>query len=1201
MKTGWKKFVIWAAVISTLLGTVVGSQVMAIKTSEALEQMKEAGKIQLVANVFSKCVTKSIDMGLTNILYDYAEVGVGDIFMNTNWTNTEIPTGAWLENQVQGKVNNGTIYCDDNDSKIFDVFANTFGVSQEEVLCNGEKPGIVKLQTQDSDGKWKDVTNYCVSGLGNSDYQFVWNTEKEALKHLKKLYNNKKNKNQYLVGWDDRGTFDDDLTNYFLYFNDFTTACSTGEPFSGDESLMNKTKYYGPVKVPNPSNGKMEERYYPKGGASKYGDWECSWVSKKAGAHTCDGAIKRINETAPAVKKALDKTEKDKDENGNDATPDDIVGDITDDANNNGGSTEQASLCSTAASSLGWIICPVIQGVGAATDWMYDYIENNYLQTDADFAATYEKDESGKDKEDDSGNKIHTGTYMAWTSFRDIANIVFVIAIVVIILSQITGFGVSNYGIKKMLPSLILVAVLVNLSFFLCQVAVDLSNIVGYGVKQVFVGLGGPKSEFGEGSLGDIIGSVDGGSGVLAGLLGTGGVVALVATAPKWIWPFLVLLLGAAISVMFFFLLLGIRQAGIIVLIALSPVAIICYALPNTKNIFSRWWKIFSALLLVYPICGALMGGGQFASKLLLANVSESTGFFYILIAMLIQTVPFFFVPSILKSSMAAMGNLGMKLSSLGRSLSRGTTGLVRKSDGYKYRVARTQARSAKRALSRQEWRDKHGLSVRGRASKWAGRGGVRGFIGDSAEESRNRSQERRINAVAAQRRAEQNAAFVAQQGLTDAERRERDTAMKNYEAGYRGDDAFMTSFAAQSSAYEDAIAAVDRNPNDMNAIAQLRALQNVLGTSADGQDIIQNVLHRRLAADQASGVTTVSAGLKAAGQTLISDHGGFKSGNRGLNKLAADLGDGKALDSNRGRYLATALKDSNGNLLKDKAGNQIYENNHYGAAGAKGAATELAGANDSTLNAMLSSIQNGNMSAGDMEAAYRNASEAITNDNISVKPENEGLLNQIRQAAYDKLQGQQVGGYTDSTGREFAHAGGNNYQYTDSSGNVHNYTRSGSGDLTEVGGSDVVNNSDLTSMSQNYYDDQGRKFVSNGSGTYTYDDGTTKHTYTRNSTTGDFTEVGTGSEVITGNRMKTAADNFGFNYGDGYRNLHAGDTFKVGHNAPATPTKVNLPAGWTLTNSGWVDITTGRPLSPMDARRADSIVDHNNKIDNNS
>ena len=57
-----------------------------------------------------------------------------------------------------------------------------------------------------------------------------------------------------------------------------------------------------------------------------------------------------------------------------------------------------------------------------------------------------------------------------------------------IIISQLTGFGISNYGIKKMLPRLIIAAILVNLSIYICQIAVDLSNILGYGLR---AGLGG--------------------------------------------------------------------------------------------------------------------------------------------------------------------------------------------------------------------------------------------------------------------------------------------------------------------------------------------------------------------------------------------------------------------------------------------------------------------------------------------------------------------------------------------------------------------------------------------------------------------------------------------------------------------------------------------------------------------------------------
>ena len=991
IKTGWKKLAIWALVISTLSGVVVGSQVMAIKTSEALEKMKEAGKIQLVANVFSKCMTKQIDMGLTNILYDYP--GLENIFMNTNWTNSEIPTGAWLENQVQGKVNNGTIYCDDNDSKIFDVFVSTMSVSQEEVLCNGEKPGIVKLQTQDSDGKWEDVTNYCMSGLGNSDYRFVWNDKDEALKHLKKLYDAKKKNNDYMVAWGDRGTFSDDLINYFLYFNDFATACSNSEPFSGDESLMNKTKYYGPIKVPNPSTGKMDERYYPKGGASKYGDWDSNWINSK-GAHTCDAVIKRINETASAVKKALDKTEKDDDG----TKPDDVVGDITEEAGDETSTGEQASPCSTAAASLGWIICPVIQGVGTAVDGIYDYIEESYLQTDVRFMDTTEKDASGKEIKDPNTQKpVKTGTYTAWETFRTISNIVFVIALTVIILSQITGFGVSNYGVKKMLPSLIIIAILVNISFFLCQLAVDISNIVGYGINQTFSELGTTTDEFGDGSLGAIVGNPSSTTsdnkfaGVLPTLL-SGGVTigvgaALIASAGTWIWPFLLVLLGAAISVIFFFILLGIRQAGIIILVTLAPVAIVCYALPNTKNIFSRWWKMLFGLLLVYPICGALMGGGQFASRLLLANIAGDTGasFFYVLIAMLIQVVPFFFVPSIVKSSFAAMGNLGMKLSNFGRGLGRGATGAIRRSEGYRDRVARGRGWDAQRAINRsQKTTGLRGLLNRpGNALRDKSH---QGKIATMARESHNRKMNRLQGTALAQNLANRDRSDYYEQ-------KHIDEVAGDYASTWDKDGTFASE---QKTATELERALDDLRVDSTNTDARARftAAMRSLNTSDKGREYVDSTLNKAVFSEAQAG-RTGNEGVKWASNAVRKAAGGeykAKTPNAFANMM--DYAEGNARAYNTAQFSTITRQDKDGNT------ETLYVRNRQAKARDIGA-EQLAGTDDSYRRDILSGLADGSITGEERNNIISQAREAINNENISVKGDVERDLQKIANMDY--------------------------------------------------------------------------------------------------------------------------------------------------------------------------------------------------------
>lgn len=749
--------------------------------------------------------------------------------------------------------------------------------------------------------------------------------------------------------------------------------------------------------------------------------------------------------------------------------------------------TSQGSPCSQAAGSLGWIVCSVLDLFSKATDGVYNYIENNFLQIDPDFI---------------------TSTRSAWDIFRDWANIIFVIVFVIIILSQITGLGVSNYGIKKILPTLIMVAILVNLSFFLCEILVDLSNIAGYSLNKVFVDIAESTGVMkGDAGLGNMIRGL-----ALTFLEGAGTVIGVriaFASIESWIMPFLLALLIGFISILTFFMLLGVRQGGIIILVALAPVAVICYALPNTKKVFERWWKIFAALLLVYPICGALMGGCQFASRLMLGAGSsgdDSMKFSYALVAILLQAVPIFFVPSIVRSSMTTMGNIGTRLSNLGNGFGRRISGAIRKSDAYRDQRVRLRAHQAQRTLNREDklndYYQKHSFlgTLRSGGIGRRLRSG-NGRLAEMATNSYNRRQERRINAVAAQRRANQNAAFVTAGGLDDAERRERNAAMQNYESTYRGNDEFMSSLQQQSAAYEAAIDAVDRDSNNINAHAELRALQNILGETADGQDIIQNVLNHRLADAQSRGDTSLSAGMVAAGQTLMTEHGGgFKSTNRALGSLAKSLANGDTLEKDaqgnyvKGKFGATSLLDPNNSnkLRTDAAGNELYMNDTFGSDAAKGSATELAGANDSTLLGMLQSIQNGSMDMSKIETAYRNASEAIANDNISVKPETERYLNQIRKAAYDKMRSD----YATKNSGTFYDNKGRSYEYDDATGY---YIR---------------------------HDDSGDKQFQIGAG-------------------GDMMNIDNG-KVIKGSRMVDAGRRFDLDHGGGFQELHSG--MKIQH-----------------------------------------------------
>ena len=368
-----------------------------------------------------------------------------------------------------------------------------------------------------------------------------------------------------------------------------------------------------------------------------------------------------------------------------------IEGVVDDGVNDQEGAGSTLAACYQAAGVLGWIMCPVTEAIGFATAGIYSLIVEDFLAV--------------------SPNLLGDGTESAWAIFRNITNIIFAIFFVLIILSQVTGIGLSNYGIKKTLPRLIMVVILVNISFILCQLAVDVSNILGSGFNSIFsnlanqVAAGSTAFDFSN-ALTGIITYLVGGTGIAGAVGGTAGVIyvagkVLTLSALNWSYwliPLVLALFALIAGIFFFFLLLGVRKAGIIILIVLAPVAIICYSLPNTKKLFDRWLKIFSALLILYPICGLLMGGGKFASTIILSTAADGdTGFILTLVAMLLTVVPFFFIPSLLRSSMTAMGNLGAKISGFGTRFSRGVTGAVRRSEGVREWTKRNQIRAADR------------------------------------------------------------------------------------------------------------------------------------------------------------------------------------------------------------------------------------------------------------------------------------------------------------------------------------------------------------------------------------------------------------------------------------------------------------------------------------------------------------------------
>ena len=135
---------------------------------------------------------------------------------------------------------------------------------------------------------------------------------------------------------------------------------------------------------------------------------------------------------------------------------------------------DSEDTCESNFWGFGWIFCPgqnlITELINGMVGWIADSMKWTIL---ADDSAT---------------NTAGLTIRQVWQNFLNIANVVFVIAFLIMIYSMATSTGLSNYDVKKMLPRLIIVVIAVNLSFYICAALVDLSNIIGAGLYNLIYG-----------------------------------------------------------------------------------------------------------------------------------------------------------------------------------------------------------------------------------------------------------------------------------------------------------------------------------------------------------------------------------------------------------------------------------------------------------------------------------------------------------------------------------------------------------------------------------------------------------------------------------------------------------------------------------------------------------------------------------------
>lgn len=342
----------------------------------------------------------------------------------------------------------------------------------------------------------------------------------------------------------------------------------------------------------------------------------------------------------------------------------------------------ESGVSSCKIDGLGWIICPLTTLLAKGMDWVYGVIDGflivRPLQTTA------------------QDNVM----MRSWSVMRNLANIVFVIGFLIIIYSQLTSMGISNYGLKKMLPRLVVAAILVNVSYWICAIAIDLSNIAGISLQQVFIDmrnvvLGTGTNSWDLVSWESVAGFVLSG-GAIGGAVAVGGVMTLGALGAAGVGAFYLLLpilMGAFISVLVVLLILAARQAILTILVVIAPLAMVAYLLPNTEKWFEKWRDLFINMLVLFPAFSLIFGGAQLAGILIIQNADDIT---VVILGMAIQVAPLAIVPLLLKLG----GSVLTRIAGVVNNPSKGMIDRTRKFSQSRYDQSAAAGMRRNRALS---------------------------------------------------------------------------------------------------------------------------------------------------------------------------------------------------------------------------------------------------------------------------------------------------------------------------------------------------------------------------------------------------------------------------------------------------------------------------------------------------------------------
>ncbi len=208
-----------------------------------------------------------------------------------------------------------------------------------------------------------------------------------------------------------------------------------------------------------------------------------------------------------------------------------------------------------------------------------------------------------------------------WVIVRDLTNMFFILVMLVIAFGTI--LGVEEYSYKRMLPRLLIMAVLINFSKVICGLLIDFSQVVMLTFVNGFSAIAGGNFV----QMFQVSGAWE--------LIGERAEAAVDARTQTWstvgsLVLAAVMMLIASVAVAIMMLILIGRIVMLWLLVVLSPLAFFLSAFPKgaAAGAYAQWWKMFGNYVVVGPFVAfflwlslAVAGAGDIAADL---NVAAS-------------------------------------------------------------------------------------------------------------------------------------------------------------------------------------------------------------------------------------------------------------------------------------------------------------------------------------------------------------------------------------------------------------------------------------------------------------------------------------------------------------------------------------------------------------------------------------------------